>query len=137
MNFNFHFFCRALESHPTINDELPLKLLTGLIKIKPNVYSFGEDSVTFEDGSNEKIDVVIFATGYNYKISFIDEHITRVKENETCLYKYMFPPHLKHPTLAVVGLVQAIGALVPISEMQCRWYARVVKGKTFVVLNFE
>ncbi|XP_033747610.1 dimethylaniline monooxygenase [N-oxide-forming] 5-like [Pecten maximus] len=119
---------RALQSHPTINDELPLRLLTGCIKIKPNVRKFAHDKVSFEDGSSEKIDTVIFATGYNYTIPIVDESITRVKENETCLYKFMYPPHLQHPTLGIIGLVQAIGAVMPISEIQCRWYTRVIKG---------
>ncbi|XP_069136296.1 flavin-containing monooxygenase 5-like [Argopecten irradians] len=120
---------RALQSHPTINDELPLRLLTGSIKIKPNVRQFSADKVSFEDGSSEQIDTVVFATGYNYTIPIVDESITRVKDNETCLYKFMYPPHLKHPTLGIIGLVQAIGAVMPISEIQCRWYARVIKGQ--------
>lgn len=74
---------------------------------------------------------MVFATGYEYKIGIVDESITRVEGNKTCLYKYMFPPHLPHPTLAVVGLVQAIGAVMPISEMQCRWFTRIMKGNIF------
>jgi hypothetical protein len=45
------------------------------------------------------------------------------------LYKYVFPPDLPHPTLAVIGLVQPLGSLMPISEMQCRWVSRVLTGK--------
>jgi len=117
-----------LESHPTINDELPLRLLTGVVKIKPNVRQFSKSRVSFDDGSKEEIDEVVFATGYNYKIPFLDESIVKIENNEVPLYKLMFPPNLKHPSLAVIGLVQAIGAVVPISEMQCRWYTRVLKG---------
>lgn len=41
----------------------------------------------------------------------------------------MFPPHLSHPTIAIIGLVQAVGAVMPISEMQCRWFAKIMKGE--------
>lgn len=129
-------YYRALESHPTINDELPLRLLTGSVKIKPNVRHFSSNKVSFEDGSSEEVDAVIFATGYNYTIPFVDDSITRVKDNETRLYKFVFPPHLKHPSLGIIGLVQAIGAVVPISEMQCRWYTRVIKGKIMLKTKF-
>ncbi|KAL4223868.1 hypothetical protein ACF0H5_017332 [Mactra antiquata] len=120
---------RALQAHPTINDELPYRIMTGALKVKPGVHHFNEHSVQFADGMSEEIDAVIFATGYEYKIGIVDESVTRIKNNETTLYKYMFPPHLPHPTLAIVGLVQAIGAVMPISEMQCRWFTRIMKGE--------
>lgn len=43
------------------------------------------------------------------------------------LYKYVFP--LDYPSLAVIGLIQPIGSVVPISEMQCRWAAAVFEGR--------
>ncbi|XP_053376257.1 flavin-containing monooxygenase 5-like [Mercenaria mercenaria] len=120
---------RALQAHPTINDELPYRIMTGALRVKPNIHHFNENSVQFDDGSVEDIDTVIFATGYEYKIGIVDESVTKVEGNKTSLYKYMFPPQAPHPTLAVVGLVQAIGAVMPISEMQCRWFTRIMKGE--------
>ncbi|KAF7651010.1 hypothetical protein LDENG_00117450 [Lucifuga dentata] len=38
------------------------------------------------------------------------------------------PPELDHPTLAVIGLVQPLGTVMPIFEMQARWATRVFKG---------
>ncbi|KAH3891874.1 flavin-containing monooxygenase 5-like [Dreissena polymorpha] len=119
---------RALEAHPTINDELPYRIMTGALRVKPNVYEFTENAVRFDDGTSEEIDAVIFATGYEYKINILDESITRIKNNETTLYKYMYPPQLSPPTLALIGLVQPIGAVMPISEMQSRHYTQVMKG---------
>ncbi|KAJ8312625.1 hypothetical protein KUTeg_009998, partial [Tegillarca granosa] len=118
----------AFQAHPTINDELPFRIMVGAVRVKPNIYEFTENKVRFEDGSCEEIDVVVFATGYNYKLSFLDKSVTCIDKNNTCLYEYMFPPELEHPTLGIVGLVQAIGAVMPISEMQCRWYTRLIKG---------
>lgn len=106
--------------------------MTGKIRIKPDVHNFDDCGVVFEDGSYERFDAVVYATGYSYKIKFLDESVVKIENNKTDLYKYMFPQHLKHPTLAVVGLVQAIGAVMPISEIQCRWFTRVLKGKRLV-----
>lgn len=36
---------------------------------------------------------------------------------------------MDYPTLAVVGLVQPIGSIAPISEMQARWIAAVFRGQ--------
>jgi len=38
--------------------------------------------------------------------------------------------NLAHPhTLALIGLIQPIGALLPISELQSRWFAQLMAGK--------
>lgn len=45
-------------------------------------------------------------------------------------YKFTFLPHLEKPeSLAFIGLVQAIGAVMPIAELQARWFARIAAGK--------
>ena len=55
-----------------------------------------------------------------------------VSGNKANLYKYMFPPGLERPTLVVIGLVQPLGAIMPISEMQARWATRVFKGTSLL-----
>ena len=56
-----------------------------------------------------------------------------MKDNVVDLYRRMFPPELKHPTMAVVGQVDAFGSLYPIFEMQSRWATRVFKVMTIFV----
>ncbi|KAK3084537.1 hypothetical protein FSP39_014909 [Pinctada imbricata] len=102
--------------------------MTGAIRMKPDIHESSDRIVSFADGSSENIDAVVMATGYTYTIPFVDDSVLRIKENETSLYKYVFPPHHTHPTFGVVGLVQAIGAVMPIAEMQCRWFTRLQKG---------
>ncbi len=60
---------------------------------------------------------------------FVDEDVIKMDRNDTSLYKYTFAPNIKHQTLGVIGLVQAIGSTFPIAEMQCRWVTKVFKGK--------
>lgn len=71
----------------------------------------------------------MFATGYRFSFPFLASHVVSVSENKAALYKYVFPPELERPTLAVVGLVQPLGAVMPIAEMQARWATRVFKGE--------
>ena len=103
--------------------------MVGAVQARPDIRTFSEDSVHFEDGTSESIDAVILATGYDYKFPFLDPSLLSIRDNRPSLYKYVFPPSLSHPSLAVIGLVQAIGAVMPIAEMQSRWYARVMAGK--------
>ena len=117
--------------HPMVNDDLPHRIITGGVVIKPNVTSFNKTGVVFEDGTQvNDLDVVIFCTGYKIGFKFIDHSILPVSDNKVELYKYLFPPNLAKPTLAVLGCIQPLGAIFPISELQARWATRVFCGKT-------
>ncbi|EGW09227.1 flavin-containing monooxygenase 5 [Cricetulus griseus] len=119
---------RVLSQHPTINDELPNRIIAGLVKVKGNVKEFTETAAIFEDGSREDdIDVVIFATGYSFAFPFLEDSV-KVVNNKVSLYKKVFPPNLEKPTLAIIGLIQPLGAIMPISELQGRWATQVFKG---------
>ncbi|NWY42266.1 FMO5 monooxygenase, partial [Sylvia atricapilla] len=118
---------RVLHQHPTINDDLPNRIISGRVRVKPNIREFTETSAIFEDGTREDVDAVVFATGYSFSFPFL-EGCVKVVENQIPLYKFMFPPDLEKPTLAFIGLIQPLGAIMPISELQCRWATRVFKG---------
>uniref|UniRef100_T1JD35 Flavin-containing monooxygenase n=1 Tax=Strigamia maritima TaxID=126957 RepID=T1JD35_STRMM len=135
MRFNHSVFGikpkhRFFSQHPTINDEIPIRILTGSLTIKDDVHKFTETGVIFSDDCESvcNIDSVIFATGYRIRFQFLEENIIEQTNNQVNLYKYVFPPQLPHPTLAVIGLVQALGALPALTEIQSRWVSRVFKG---------
>uniref|UniRef100_A0A8C0FBM4 Flavin-containing monooxygenase n=1 Tax=Bubo bubo TaxID=30461 RepID=A0A8C0FBM4_BUBBB len=118
---------RILDQHPTINDDLPNCIISGRVIVKPNIQEFTETSAIFEDGTREDIDAVVFATGYSFSFPFLEKYV-KVVENQISLYKFMFPPDLEKPTLAFIGLIQPLGAIMPISELQCRWATHIFKG---------
>ncbi|NWV16331.1 FMO5 monooxygenase, partial [Origma solitaria] len=119
---------RVLDQHPTVNDDLPNRIISGRVRVKPNIQEFTETSAIFEDGTKEDVDAVVFATGYSFSFPFLEDCV-KVVDNQISLYKYVFPPDLEKPTLAFIGLIQPLGAIMPISELQCRWATRVFKGK--------
>uniref|UniRef100_A0A673ABL6 Flavin-containing monooxygenase n=1 Tax=Sphaeramia orbicularis TaxID=375764 RepID=A0A673ABL6_9TELE len=92
---------RFFNQHPTVNDELPNRFL-----------------------------LQVFATGYKFSFPFLTSQVVSVSENKASLYKYVFPPELDRPTLAIIGLVQPLGSTIPVSEMQARWATRVFKGQS-------
>ncbi|XP_061681910.1 flavin-containing monooxygenase 5-like isoform X1 [Syngnathoides biaculeatus] len=120
---------RLFSQIPVINDDLPFKILSGSVIIKPNVKEVRGSSVIFEDGSVvEKVDTIVFATGYNYGFPYLPPNALYKSGHRVGLYKHVFPPNMEHPTLAVVGFIHALGAIMPQAEMQARWVARVFKG---------
>ncbi|KAG9466621.1 hypothetical protein GDO78_016353 [Eleutherodactylus coqui] len=125
-NFGLKPRHRFLSQHPTISDDLPNRIISGRVLIKTNIKQFLERDVIFEDGTVEKdIDVVIFATGYKFFFSFFDESVIKVDKNQVPLYKMVFPTEMEKSTVAFIGYIQPIGALMPISEIQARWATRV------------
>ncbi|XP_007525271.1 flavin-containing monooxygenase 5-like [Erinaceus europaeus] len=118
---------RFLSHQATISDDLPNHIISGKVMMKPNVREFAKTSATFEDGTEEDVDTVIFATGYTASFSFLENDST-ILDSQCSMFKFIFPPQLERPTLAFIGILQPVGATIPTSELQSRWVARVFKG---------
>ncbi|KAF7203470.1 transcript variant X1 [Nothobranchius furzeri] len=120
---------RALDKRLLINDDLPDRILQGGLVMKPNIREFKTSGVVFEDGTTEEdIDAIVFCTGYSATIPFLPSALSEGAYGELILYKKLFPPTLQHPTLAIVGILQAKGPIMPIVEMQARWAVKVFSG---------
>lgn len=122
-----------------VNDALPNRILSGTVVLKGDIREFTEDGILFEDEDEVvKCDAVILATGYEVCFPFLDHSILWTENNHVELYKYMFPPKLKHPhTLAAIGLIQAVGPAIPISEQQSRWFVQLMKGELNCIYSFD
>ncbi|XP_065055085.1 flavin-containing monooxygenase 5-like [Rhopilema esculentum] len=119
----------ATQQHPMVNDDLPSRISTGRLKIKPNVKLIKEKSVVFEDNTEAAdLDAIIFATGYKIGFPCLEEGLVPVERNQVPLYKYVFPDSHKHHTMAILGCLQPIGAIMPLSELQARWACKVFSG---------
>ncbi|KAG8189433.1 hypothetical protein JTE90_012507 [Oedothorax gibbosus] len=121
---------RIWSQHPTVSDTLPIKLLSGTVVTRGGISRFTKHGVVFDGEQDEtEVDAVILATGYKVKFPFLSDDVVRVVDNKVQLYKFIFPPHLPHSSLAILGLVQPSGPGFPVGEMQCRWTSRIMSGK--------
>ncbi|VFV21898.1 dimethylaniline monooxygenase [Lynx pardinus] len=118
---------RLLSHQATCGDDLPNHIISGRALIKSDVREFTETSAIFGDGTEEDLDVVIFATGYTFSFPFLENNAT-VLDSQHSMFKFVFPPQLEKPTLAFIGILQPVGATIPTSELQSRWAMRVFKG---------
>ncbi|XP_069088124.1 dimethylaniline monooxygenase [N-oxide-forming] 2-like isoform X3 [Pleurodeles waltl] len=119
---------RSLMREPIVNDHLPSLILSGAVRVKPCVTEFGEGSVSFEDGTWEEVDTVIFATGYIVSYGYLQEADLQDDVSKLSLFKKVFATSLEKSTLAFIGLTRSLGAILPAAEMQARWATRVFKG---------
>jgi hypothetical protein len=117
----------VLHAHPTVSDDLLTRLGHGDITVKPNIDRFEGSKVFFEDGSAAEVDVVVYCTGYKVSFPFFDEAVVRAQDNHVDLYRRVVHPD--HPGLYFLGLIQPIGAIMPLAEAQAEWVADLVAGE--------
>lgn len=111
-----------LEAGLTVSDDYLLQVQQKRIIQKINVHHFNAHSAVFDDGTEEEIDDVIFATGYELNLPFLDHEIRsaiNTGDQHLDLYKYTFHPSF--PNLAFIGQYLQTGSFFPSFELQARW----------------
>ena len=115
------------EAHPTISSDLLSRIGHGRIKPKPNIERLDGDRVRFSDGSSEQIDTIVYCTGYRISFPFLAPDLVDTAHNRVPLFRRVV--HADRPGLYFIGLVQPLGAIMPIAEAQSEWIADVLEGK--------
>jgi dimethylaniline monooxygenase (N-oxide forming) len=117
---------RPLEAHPTVSADLLTRLAHGDLTVKPNIARLAGDKVEFTDGSVEPIDAIIYCTGYKINFPFLAPGLLDTTDNRIGLFHRVVPP--EHPGLYFIGLVQPLGAIMPLAEAQSHWVADLLDG---------
>lgn len=112
--------------HATISQELLPAIGHGRVAIKPDIRELRGHEVAFADGTVERYDAIVYATGYRTSFPFLAPDVFAVRDGEAPLYRRMLPPD--RPGLAFAGLVQPIGPTIPLVEIQARWLAALFSG---------
>ena len=118
-----HKFAQA---HPTVSGRILDRLAHGAIKPKPNIERLDAKTVRFTDGTSVDADLVVYCTGYKITFPFFDDDFVSARDNTLRLYKFTFHPNVAG--LYFLGLVQPLGAIMPIAERQSQIIARHLTG---------
>jgi len=105
-----------LTSHPIMNTQVLHYLAHGDLIAKPDVARLTATGAVFADGSEEQLDVILLATGYQYLLPFLDPALLTWKHGHPQLYLNVFAR--EHDSLYVLGLIEfAGGAYARFDEM--------------------
>jgi dimethylaniline monooxygenase (N-oxide forming) len=115
------------EAHPTISAELLSRIGHGRIAVKPNIARIEGSTVHFVDRTSLDVDTIVWCTGYRITFPFLDSSVLGTEGNRVPLYRRVVHP--ERPGLYFVGLVQPLGAIMPIAERQSEWIADLFEGK--------
>ena len=114
---------RPYESHPIVNSLLVHYVGHGRIVPVPDVARFDGPHVELTDGRRIEPDVVVAATGYLPRFEFLAPELLDADDaGRPDLHLHAFAR--RHPTLAVVGLLQADAGLFPLAHWQSVAVAR-------------
>jgi len=106
------------------NDIFLDKLAINNMDVVSEITSIEGDKVNFKNGRDVSADVIIFATGYKISIPFLDQTLSGQNGNYLPLYKQIFST--KTDGLAMCGMCNIIGPIIPALEMQGRFVAAVI-----------
>jgi dimethylaniline monooxygenase (N-oxide forming) len=115
------------EAHPTISSDLLPRIGHGRIKVKPNIERIDGRTVHFVDRTTAEIDTIVWCTGYRITFPFLSSDVVDATDNRIALYRRVVHPD--RPGLYFIGLVQPLGAIMPIAELQSEWIADVLERK--------
>ncbi len=115
------------QNHPTISDTILHRITHGEVRPVRGIERFEGDSVVFTDGSSEKVDIIVWATGYRVTMPFLGQEWLGDDAEAMPLYKRVF--HTADPSLTFVGLMQSTGAALPVVEAQSKLAAAYFAGE--------
>ncbi len=116
-----------LHAHPTVSSEILNRIIHGCIKPKPNIQRLDGDGVIFTDGTRERVDCIVYCTGYKVTFPFFRPEVVEARNNDLLLFRRVFHP--LYPDLFFIGLLQPLGAIMPLAELQSKWVASYLLGR--------
>lgn len=119
---------RLFETHPIVNSQLLYAVGHGHVQVRPAVESLAGNKVRFTDGREEKIDVVVCATGYKTTFPFVDSSLLMTADGGPGLFLNAFHP--EHDRLFVAGLIQPNGAIWPLVDWQAKLMTAFIRTQT-------
>jgi hypothetical protein len=117
---------RLFESHPIVNSQLYYALGHGRITPKPDLRRLDGDEVEFADGSRERVDVVLCATGYRVAVPFLDADALNLRDGLPVLFKNVFHP--RFDDLFFVGFLQPNSGIWFLAELQAELVAAELRS---------
>jgi hypothetical protein len=99
----------------------------GEVVVKPEIVRLDGNSVRFVDGSEERVDRMVYATGYRIGLPYLSPSRVSADGRNFPLYRRIVPPELRG--LYFAGFVDAPGGLLPVVETQGQWIAAVLTGR--------
>jgi hypothetical protein len=84
------------------------------------------DEVAFRDGTSERVDLIVYATGYRVTFPFLAHEELNSADGRPDFYLHVF-----HPTrddLFIIGMIQPDSGVWPLMDLQARAVASYIRA---------
>ncbi len=115
------------EAHPTVSGRILDRIGHGKVAPRPHVARLHEREVEFVDGTRVPCDVIVYCTGYRITFPFFADDLLSAPDNHIELFRRVHHPEI--PDVFLVGLLQPLGAVMPLAEAQGAWIAELLRGE--------
>lgn len=112
------------ETHPIVNSQLYYAIGHGRVAPKPDVARLNGRKVAFADGTEEEVDAIVCATGFDLSLPFLDDRYLNLREGMPVFYKNLFHPRIEN--LFFIGFIQPNSGLWFLAELQAELMARAL-----------
>jgi cation diffusion facilitator CzcD-associated flavoprotein CzcO len=113
------------EAHPTACTTYLDHIVHGRIAVKPGIERLDGARVRFTDGSEEEIDLLVYATGFKVSFPFLDPSLILDEDGSSKLFIHTF--HRELDDLFVAGLFEpAEGGVWQLADYQARLIASFI-----------
>lgn len=119
---------KVLSSHPIVNGQLLHYLQHGDIQAKVAIERVNGNSVYFTDGSQVEVDLIIQATGYNWRIPYLNDSVFEWQNNRPQTFLKIF--NKKHPNLFINGFVETNGGAYKLFDEMALLIAKTIEAQT-------
>jgi dimethylaniline monooxygenase (N-oxide forming) len=115
------------DAHPTVSDDALSRIAHGEIHPRPSIARLTRNTVVFTDGSEVEADIVVYCTGYKVTFPFFGEDLISAPDNDLPLFRRVFHPDMRD--VFFIGLLQPLGAIMPLAQVQAEWVADFLGGR--------
>lgn len=122
------FVTPKTRTHPTSHPALISHCMWDRIKVRPGITEVSGSEFTFTDGTRERYDIVIAATGYEIDLPFLATQQIPMRGEHLDLFHRVIAPNLQG--LFFVGFFNvAGGGNIRMMDNQAEWVAEIVGGE--------
>src|ERR1035437_4353162 len=114
------------QAHPTVSSDILMRIAHGETPPTPTRTVLMGAGVNFPDAGGEPIDVIVYCTGYKVTFPFFAADFISAPDNDMPLFRRVFKPGVDN--VFFIGLLQPLGAIMPLAETQSEWVAEYLLG---------
>jgi cation diffusion facilitator CzcD-associated flavoprotein CzcO len=116
---------RLFDRHPVVNSEMLHALRHGRVEYRPDIERFDGDTVVFVDGTRERVDTIVYGTGFDVSFPFLDRDLFEWHHGIPKRVFGMLAPRVAG--LYVFGVLQPRGGAGPLISRGAGLLARLAR----------